>query len=290
MNVIWSEVFRSLQGEGEWLGQPSIFVRLFGCNFTCDGFDQQNVPEEQRKTRDLIAKDIDSYKTIDDIPVANVGCDSFVSWDKRFRKFNTQGTLEDFHQEIEGTLDEETAIRGIPQFSGIHLVVTGGEPLLKKQQKMLIELLPRLQKKNGLQDVTFETNGTQKLIPEFTEFLKETELSVTFAVSPKLSCSGHTREEAIHPEIVREYAQNSDKTFLKFVVDAETAGSKEFLSIFVEYLMHGIAPHDIFLMPVGGNAETYRENAKAVADLCVAQRYRYTPRLQVDLWKNEWGT
>jgi len=33
-----AEIFYSLQGEGQYLGTPSIFLRTFGCNFQCAGF------------------------------------------------------------------------------------------------------------------------------------------------------------------------------------------------------------------------------------------------------------
>jgi len=33
-----SELFYSIQGEGRYMGVPSVFLRTFGCNFTCSGF------------------------------------------------------------------------------------------------------------------------------------------------------------------------------------------------------------------------------------------------------------
>ena len=36
----YSEMFYSLQGEGRYVGVPSIFLRVFGCNFECRGFGQ----------------------------------------------------------------------------------------------------------------------------------------------------------------------------------------------------------------------------------------------------------
>ena len=33
-----SEIFYSAQGEGRFVGVPSVFLRTFGCNFTCGGF------------------------------------------------------------------------------------------------------------------------------------------------------------------------------------------------------------------------------------------------------------
>jgi organic radical activating enzyme len=51
------------------------------------------------------------------------------------------------------------------QWQHEHLVITGGEPLLG-WQRAYPDLLNHLSM-TGLKEITFETNGTQKLTPEF---------------------------------------------------------------------------------------------------------------------------
>ena len=46
----------------------------------------------------------------------------------------------------------------------------------------------------------------------------------------------------------------------------------------------------IYLMPLGGVDTVYNYNAKTVAEIAMKKGWRYSPRLQVDLWKNAWGT
>lgn len=41
-----SEIFESIQGEGRFMGHPSIFVRMFGCNLRCDSCDTKYAYEE----------------------------------------------------------------------------------------------------------------------------------------------------------------------------------------------------------------------------------------------------
>ena len=46
----------------------------------------------------------------------------------------------------------------------------------------------------------------------------------------------------------------------------------------------------VYLMPVGGVESVYNLNAKNVAIAAMNRGWRYSDRLQVPLFKNEWGT
>ena len=46
----------------------------------------------------------------------------------------------------------------------------------------------------------------------------------------------------------------------------------------------------VYLMPVGGVESVYTLNNKSVALEAMKLGYRYSDRLQVPLFKNEWGT
>lgn len=56
------EVFSSLQGEGLWLGQRQVFVRLGGCNLHCDYCDEPDtipIPSGEVWSIDKLKKDIE---------------------------------------------------------------------------------------------------------------------------------------------------------------------------------------------------------------------------------------
>ena len=61
-----AELFYSIQGEGRYMGVPSVFLRTFGCNFTCDGFGMPR--GEESKERDFIAADIKKFFKYQDLP------------------------------------------------------------------------------------------------------------------------------------------------------------------------------------------------------------------------------
>jgi organic radical activating enzyme len=68
----YSEIFTSIQGEGEFTGRPTVWLRWFLCNLQCSGFGQ-DVPEDT-STHILPYKDFDisKIKRIQDLPVIQV--------------------------------------------------------------------------------------------------------------------------------------------------------------------------------------------------------------------------
>jgi organic radical activating enzyme len=177
------------------------------------------------------------------------------------------------------------------QWEDEHLVITGGEPLLG-WQRAYPDLLDH-PSMAGLKEITFETNGTQSLDPKFKEYLLNWGIrqrgynKLTFSVSAKLPCSGEKWEDAIKPEIVCDYEQVG-YVYLKFVVateedlvDAERAVE--------EYRKAGFQG-PVYIMPVGGVERVYHLNNRTVAEMAMRKGWRYSDRLQVPLFKNEWGT
>jgi len=278
-----AELFYSIQGEGRYMGVPSIFLRTFGCNFKCAGF---GMPKGQlSKEVEDIAEVVHMYNKYEELPLVSTGCDSYASWDPRFK---------DLSPLLETDLIAERIMEILPfgQWGTEHLVITGGEPLLG-WQRAYPDLLKHPLMSN-LREITFETNGTQKLTEDFKKFLINWQLDgagkprqVTFSVSAKLSCSGELREDAIKPEVVCDY-QEVGYTYLKFVIATEE-DAEEALTVTQIYQTAGFKG-PVYLMPVGGVESVYALNNRRVAELAMANGLRYSDRLQVVLWKNDWGT
>jgi 7-carboxy-7-deazaguanine synthase len=82
--------------------------------------------------------------------------------------------------------------------------------------------------------------------------------------------------------------QEVGHTYLKFVIAAEQ-DAEEALEVLEIYRREGFTG-DVYLMPVGGVESVYSLNNRRVAELAIQHGLRYSDRLQVPLFKNEWGT
>ncbi|NBP00763.1 MAG: 7-carboxy-7-deazaguanine synthase QueE [Proteobacteria bacterium] len=115
------KAFHTIEGEGEHVGKPSVFMRLAMCNLTCKGFASKDSPH---------------------------GCDSFVSWSVKNR-FNFEQLFK--------FLEDNNFIALLRR--GDIFKITGGEPLI--QQKNLIEFIREFSVKyRFIPRIDFETNAT----------------------------------------------------------------------------------------------------------------------------------
>jgi len=281
-----AELFYSIQGEGRYMGVPSVFLRTFGCNFKCAGFGMPR-GELSTEVEAIAIQDAQMpFGAYKDLPLVSTGCDSYASWDPRFKDYSPMLTTDAIVERIMEILPHG-------EWRNEHLVITGGEPLLG-WQKQFPDLLnhPKMQ---GLKEITFETNGTMRLTEYFKNFLDGwytgTESpfgrEITFSVSAKLPCSGEPWNDAIKPEVVCDY-EDYGHAYLKFVIANEHDFADAERAIEV-YRAAGFTGH-VYLMPVGGVESVYAMNNKNVALLAMKHGLRYSDRLQVPLFKNEWGT
>jgi 7-carboxy-7-deazaguanine synthase len=285
MKIKVSEVFYSLQGEGRFVGVPSVFLRTYGCNFTCSGFGCK--PGEKSTGADEVAEMVHMYPTFTDLPLVETGCDSYASWHPAYKHLSPTQTTEELVERMLALTPNNQWMQN--NGNDVHLVITGGEPLLG-WQRAYGELLSHPSMAD-LKNITFETNGTQELHIDFKQYLIKWAQEipgreVTFSVSAKLSASGELWDDAIRPEIVANY-QTYGHTYLKFVVETNEH-IHEAIRATDEFRAGGFSGV-VYLMPQGGVVEPYDKNKKRIADICCEQGWNYSPRLHVDLWGNGWG-
>ncbi len=222
-----AEFFQSIQGEGQFAGTPSIFVRTTGCNLRC------------------------------------WFCDTpYTSWKP-----------EGVHQRWRDVLDRVLAC------DCVHVVLTGGEPLLQPDVVFLSHALGRAGR-----FVTIETAGTV-CRPVHADLM---------SISPKRrnSTPSDGPWERRHdsrrdrPDVVARLIRDFPHQ-LKYVIDRpeDVDDVDRHVSQF-----GGIEPARVFLMPQGMDAGELAEKAKWIRPAAARRGYSVSPRLHIDLFGNKRGT
>ena len=294
MKLRYSEAFYSVQGEGRFVGVPSVFLRTFGCNFRCMNFGHSRGsyvrkegvkynPEVKQLLDDGV---LDKVEKFEDLPIIHTGCDTYASIYPQFKKYMKDHTVDEVVDYILSLTPEGKWTMSNGQ--DVHFILTGGEPLLG-WQRFYVDLFEH-PKMRDLKNVTFETNTTQPLRDDFKKYIESQDrFEITWSCSPKLSVSGEIWDDAINPDIARSYFDVSGSSmYFKFVV-ADSVDVDEVTRAVQEYRRAGIDV-PVYIMPLGGRSEEYQLNTRRVAELAMERGWRYTPRLHVDIFGNAWGT
>lgn len=294
--IRYSEIFFSPQLEANYTGIPTAWIRLWGCNFECQGFGQENPRDPS--TWVLPYKDLDtrSIKSMEDLPVFDKGCDSSYSWSSKFRNLAHTETVEEVVNKIQKVIQSPSNPEGrfLHPKSGqdIHMAFTGGEPMMN--QKSIVYIIETLDEYGNIPVyTTVETNGTFKV----KEILSDLILTYQnlrggewfWSCSPKLSLSGEKEEDAIKPEVIAEYNALSSFGQLKYVVDGSEEVWDEVERVTKRYREAGVT-FPVWIMPVGGTMEQQmNEKVGKIADEAIARGYNVAARVQNFLYANAVG-
>ena len=291
----YSEIFYSIQGEGHYTGVPTAWIRFFLCNLQCNGFGQIDPTNPDTYDLPFLDYDVSKIKRVEDLPVWEKGCDSSYTWAKKYKHLMGQETPQVLANKIVDVLKNEDNPEG--KFlhpvskQHQHLCITGGEPLMPTGQEATIGIYRELQKQDNLPSrMTFETNGTQMLKPNFIDWVKEIDTEIFFSCSPKLfTVSGEESKKAIKPEVVAEYRKLSSKGQLKFVVGDKDREWNEMEEALEKFRSAGV-DWPVWIMPVGAREEEQSATAGEVAQKAFRRGYNVAARVHVYLFGNAIGT
>lgn len=311
--IHFSELFYSLEGEGIFVGCPTVFLRLFGCNLSCPGF---GLPAGQTAVHTT------PINSLNDVDAAGVttrgGCDSAYSWHPTYKNLRKTKTINEMCSDIIGlvppSIRNPQSTRPVPVWV---LSFTGGEPMLHQKQiaGLIDALMDHLDEYQEFPApiLLFETNGTVELSSDLKSMLKEYlecygPATVSFCVSPKLSNSGESRAVAINPKAFNSLYMDKDDeviVYLKYVSngsDESVAEIQEVTELLMQYgensrMSSGAVDNDsklsqtrVFLMPEGSTSAQLAATSRKVAEACLRHGFMYSPRLHVDLFGNAVGT
>lgn len=274
MKIRVSELFYSFQGEAQYAGKPSAWIRFFGCNLECNGFGQEDPTNPATYVLPYQTFDVASIKRVEDLPVWHYGCDSSYSWSAKYKHLVHDYQAEDIADKLMDMMKHPTNPEGLwaHPITGMdtQLCFTGGEPMM--WQKAMVAVVDEFRKRNNLPKlVTIETNATQKIQPFTQEMIDYSGIDFHFAMSPKLfTVSGE--KDVVKPDIIASYIRAGYSHVIKFVVngtkecweevDEAVAKIKEYT--FKNYSTKNV---EFWVMPVGATKDQQEE--EQVADISI---------------------
>jgi len=246
------EHFFSIQGEGRYVGVPSLFLRFGGCNMRCEGFAcSQEAPNGTKV----------------------VGCDTVYAVNREH--FSTNWIEITEAEQLVGILDQYE----LPK--NVDIVLTGGEPLMYADDPVFIAFLEAMVER-GLR-VTFETNGSMAVDFEQFPIYK----ACVFALSVKLENSGEAYNKRIKSNTIYSLATNSKEAFFKFSIDADSINIG--LDEQIEEILAHAPDTQVYCMPVGGSKAEVERNAEPLIEYCKVKGYTYSDRLHIRIWDEVHG-
>lgn len=245
-----NEIFGpTIQGEGKYTGNPSVFVRFGKCNMQCPGFEVE-------------------YETPSGIKKCS--CDSYYASDSAFRdEWKKYKTAEELISEV---------ARFLPTYK-TDIVLTGGEPLLYWKDKEFQKFMKHYIDNNI--KITIETNASINI-----DLFESWHEKLVFSMSVKLSNSGENISKRINVNTLNKIIQTSTDSYLKFVVDKEfIPRAKEE----IDQIIQQIPLCEVYLMPLGDTSEIIDKNSLSVIELALEKGYKYSDRLHIRVWNNKRG-
>lgn len=288
-----SEMFLSMQGEGYYTGRNTVWVRLFNCNLQCDGFMQEEPTKPETYILPYEEVDVNKIHMVEELPIFEYGCDSSYSWAKKFKHLIPEYTPVEIADKLEDLVNGKFYIDKSNHIKDTHLCFTGGEPLLKPNQKAIIKILNELEKRNNLPShITIETNSTVELTDDFINMLihyQNKGIEFLASCSPKLyNVSGEPHKRAWNHDVSYQYATYFDKISYKFVINNKEESWQE-LDEYISLLKH--KSENIYIMPVGATVE--QQSQKVIADIAnkaLQRGFHVSGRLHCYMFGNGMGT
>lgn len=294
MQIKYSEIFTSFQGEAGFSGQPSVWLRLFGCNLQCAGYGQKDPTNKDSYVNPLLFIDkteIAKINSLEEIPTPKYGCDSSYSWTNMFKHLAPKKDTKEIVDEMILLCERDFSLdpsrtnsfwRHPKTKQLVQLVFTGGEPML--WQKQMISVVDEFKRrKKQPEQITVETNGTIPLKEWIQQNIGD-ETRVFMSISPKLfTVSGE--EEAVILENIEEYSAEFNG-WLKFVVDDKEECWDE-LDFYVEEILNFLpSDWEIWVMPVGGTTEAQEEKERIarIADEAMKRGFKVATRSHIYIY------
>jgi organic radical activating enzyme len=273
-----TEYFHSIQGEGKYIGQPSLFIRVGGCTLSCPFCDTKYSSKDNFKAK-YILKNYDDIKNFVDIAINDI------------KKENS-----------------------LPN----RAVITGGEPLKRETLDLVCEMTVYLFYKYGMKTTFETTlildemdikksnvlSSVVEIKNKIDEKMEEYHLSSSlheifnFSCSPKLDVNCY-KTDVKNNDILIFYdwqlvIDGHDFYFLGYsdfadIINYKIIYHKKYKEIIYDFI-HMYKENfrkDIYLMsltPFPFKEEENLKNCLETVEFCKKHNLKYSPREHINLW------
>lgn len=244
------ETFLSIQGEGARAGNPTIFIRVGGCNFKCQGFGVSYVAPISGEKK--------------------CGCDTYYAVDKEFSKTWDYLEYPEITKKINTLIDYRL-------YSKPDICITGGEPTLYWTNPDFQNLLKYYSSRGH--HITIETNASIDI-----ELTEDYQKGIAFSMSVKLAVSGEKESKRLNFDNISNILEHTKNSYLKFVVKEEP-DIIEILGILEK--IPTLA--NVYLMPLGDTKSVLDSNRLFVIESAIKYGFKFSDRLHIVAWDNKGG-
>lgn len=241
----------SIQCEGKTLNKFSLFIRFFGCNYTC------------------------SF------------CDSKFTW-ARDEDGNTPSGQQGISYNIASlrNLFIRDHLKSVTSQVVKNIVFTGGEPLI--HQKQIASFINEIPYDDASYE--FETNGVIELTKDFLFTLAKVpnkSRNILFNISPKTQFfNEYPGDKKILQDNIKYLHVLGLPYILKFVDEVH---NREQILDFVKSVRNYVCSSQIYVMPECTTREEHIAKFEKTLEFCETNGYNFSPRLHILLWDNKKG-
>jgi len=246
------EHFYSIQGEGKYIGTPSLFLRFGGCNMKCEGFGCKEITQDGSEI---------------------LGCDTIYA-------VNREHFLKDW-QSITRLKELVDVVKGYTLPNAVDIVFTGGEPLIYAKDPIFVKFLELVHARGH--QIHFETNGSLAVDFEKFPIYKE----AIFALSIKLKNSGENETKRINTCVIEKITTQAKESYFKLSVDVKNLKNDTTQEI---ANIAAISPKtQVYCMPLGSTKTEIEDTSEALVEFCKLKGYNFGDRLHIRIWNTEKG-
>lgn len=273
------EIFNSIEGESATMGEPTIFVRLTGCNLrcvfansVCDTAYSSFKPEKGKYCYQDVIDMMNKYPMTPSISIT--GAEPFLNSDVVSELINIcDGVYDKFIiVETNGSIVIDRNLLQRIDLLNISPKLSSSEPTQEKCDKLGIKMTEAMKSHA-------EKRYNKEALWNMIQYARDFRLKYVVGDKSDFEEIEQQIRELMDYDISKRRVGSNTYQERSPIVD-EKGQELWYDTLFIK-------PWNITLMPAGECNEQLNQNRRMVAEYCAEHGYNYTDRLQILIWGTE---